>query len=69
MNRISTEILTGVALADVECERRISDDYSLVDIVRLDTGEIIETEPATDADRQMRLEEAADQSGGRNEGS
>ena len=62
MRRLSSEILSGEAMMDVECERRVADDFSVVEFVRLDTGEVFETEPATDADRQMELAEAEDQS-------
>ena len=57
MRKLADEIVSRSAWTDVECERRVADDNSLVELVRLDTGEVLETEPATDADRQMELDE------------
>ena len=61
MRNLADEIIGRSAMADVECERRVADDNSMVEIVRTDTGEIIDTGALTAEDRQMELMEAQDQ--------
>ena len=57
MRKLADEIVSRSEWTDVECERRVAGDNSSVEFVRLDTGEVLETEPVTEADRQMELDE------------
>lgn len=51
----ATVIEDGKEIRKVECKEVLSADRAFVDLIRLDTGEIVESRPVTDADRQQEL--------------
>jgi hypothetical protein len=59
MLELSDTVTTGTALAPVWCRKTLDVDAGLVDLHREDTGALVETRPATPADRQTRLVEVA----------
>lgn len=50
-------IRKGVEIGPLKVEARVADDNSRVDVVRVDTGELVETRALTDDDRQMQIDE------------
>lgn len=42
---------------EVEVEARVADDNSKVEVVRLDTGAVVETRALSEQDRQMQIED------------
>ena len=59
LNTIETKIETR----SVECEERINEQLQQIEIVRLDTGKVVEewSRPLTAEERQLDLEDAANQ--------
>lgn len=54
-NEVADAIRSGQEDRDVEIERRPDYTKEVVEVIRLDTGEIIASEPMTDEDRQLNL--------------
>jgi hypothetical protein len=55
--KLSREIRDGITTQPVECERRLNHTKGTSQLVRMDTGEIIETErPMTTEEKQMEME-------------
>ena len=57
LKKLAFEVRKGEAVQSVLVEARFASDNSCVEIVRLDTGEIVETRPLTEEDRQMEIDE------------
>ena len=57
LKALALEVREGEAVQSVLVEARFASDNSCVEIVRLDTGEIVETRPFTEEDRQMEIDE------------
>lgn len=53
--RISIVVATGKEYRDVEIQLRM-EDHGLIQEVRTDTGEVIQTRPPTDQERQLALD-------------
>ncbi len=60
LKKLAFEVRKGEAVQSVLVEARFASDNSCVEIVRLDTGEIVETRPLTEEDRQMEIDEVLD---------
>ncbi len=65
LKKLAFEVRKGEAVQSVLVEARFASDnscveISCVEIVRLDTGEIVETRPLTEEDRQMEIDEVLD---------
>ncbi|MCP4201853.1 MAG: hypothetical protein GY769_07965 [bacterium] len=57
---LARAVRKGVEVGTVEVRAVVAEDNSKVEIVRTDTGEIVEMRPLTDEDRQMQIEEVLD---------
>jgi hypothetical protein len=54
--RVLTEVVTtGTEVREVKCEERKNYGACRIEVVRLDTGEIVDTIPMREADRQLDL--------------
>ena len=51
----TTVIRKGTVDKDVKCEERVDPDRGVVELIRLDTGEVVEMREATHADLQREL--------------
>ena len=60
LKKLAFEVRKGEAVQNVLVEARFASDNSRVEIVRLDTGEIFETRPVTEEERQMEFDEVLD---------
>ena len=52
---LARAIRRGEEPGEIRVEARVTDDNSKVDVVRLDTGEVVETRALTEEDRQMQI--------------
>lgn len=57
LRELAREVRRGEAVQPVEVEARIAPDNSKVEIIRLDTGEVVSEIALTEQDRQMELDE------------
>lgn len=46
----------GYEMVDVECDEQMNWDEEVVEIVRCDTGEVLDTRPITEEERQMNID-------------
>ena len=60
LKKLAFEVRKGEAVQSVLVEARFASDNSRVEILRLDTGEIVETRPLTEKERQMEFDEVLD---------
>ena len=60
LKKLASEVRKGEVVQSVLVEARFASDNSRVEIARLDTGEIVETRPLTEEDRQMEIDEVLD---------
>lgn len=54
---LSREVRSGEEEREVECEERIDHGRNVIEIVRMDTGEVVAHRPMEDYDRQRELQE------------
>lgn len=54
---LARAIRRGEESGEVKVEALVAEDNSRVDVVRLDTGEVVETRALTEEDRQMQIDE------------
>ena len=64
MRRAARRYRDGFEMRDIECEVRRDYDALTITYIRTDTGEIAAVRPMNDAEKQMRLQDAADAAGG-----
>lgn len=57
---LAREVRNGESIQPVEVEARIAPDNSRVEVIRLDTGEVVSERALTDQDRQMEIDEVLD---------
>lgn len=57
IGRLARAVRRMEELQQVDVEARVADDNSMVEVVRTDTGEVIETRALTEDDRQMQIED------------
>lgn len=54
--RVLTEVVTtGTEVREVKCEERKNYGAGRIEVVRLDTGEVVDTIPMREADRQLEI--------------
>lgn len=54
---LARAIRRGEEPGEVKVEARVAEDNSKVDVVRMDTGEVVETRALTEDDRQMQIDD------------
>ena len=52
---LARAIRRGEEPGEIRVEARVAEDNSKVDVIRLDTGEVVETRALTEEDRQMQI--------------
>lgn len=57
IRQLARAVRKGEVIQAVDVEARVADDNSKVVVVRLDTGEVVETRALTEEDRQMQIDE------------
>ena len=56
VHRLSREVANGEAVRSVDCELRLNYTTLAASLVRTDTGEIVETRPMTEDEKQMDMD-------------
>ncbi len=56
ISKLSKEISEEVEMRDVEVSHRPDFENGVVDVVRMDTGEVVESRAMTDEDRQITMD-------------
>lgn len=57
LSNLARAIRKAEEIVPVKVEARVAEDNSRVDVVRLDTGEVVETRALTEEDRQMQIDD------------